>query len=146
MLSNVEVNCCSLLIFTVFVPSCTICRIFQVVCAISTFEILLNSYIEYRIHNLTIKACCFFFSISPLYHRSGRSFLTNFHRHPYLLIQKFQEGFHSHLLVGVVIPIELGIAREWLRSMTARARVKDELKVKLPKQELTHFDTTSLFV
>ena len=113
ILSNLEANYCNLLIFIGFVLACTVCKIFHAMCATFTLDIFLNSSSETTLNIafialLAIKASCFFLGISQLSHKCGRFFLTNFHRQPNFLIQRFQEGFHPHFLVSIVIPIKVG--------------------------------------
>ena len=155
MLSNLEVNYCSLLIFTVLVPSCTVCKIFHTIWVISTlkmsnlyirdpFKLFHRNNIKYSIHSLAIKACYFFLWSGPLTDSSGWPLPTILNREPYSFIQGFQKGIYPNLLISIVISIKLGDHKRV--TVFHDNRGQGSTQDILPNLELTHSNTTCLFI
>ena len=106
------VQTCALPIFlTVFVPSCTVWRIFHAVWASSILKILLNSSIETALKiafmALPLKVATFFFRSLPLAYRSSQLLSSIFYKIPNSLINRFQECFYPYFPIDIVVPIKV---------------------------------------
>ena len=108
-------------------------------------EFFHRNSIEYCIHSLTIKDCCFFLSSCPLTNSSGWSFPTIFNGEPYSLINRFQIGFHHNLLISIVISIKVWRNHKRVTVFHDSKGQGLTLGQETYKQELSFSDTTCLF-
>ena len=117
MLSNLEVNCYNLLIFTALVPSCIACKPGSMINLYirDPFKFFHSNNIEYTIATtlniafiaLQLKLASSFCAMFPFTNKIGWSLPTILNKEPYSLIQGFQKGFHLNLPISIVIPIKM---------------------------------------